>query len=33
MGAYGHSRVREVIFGGFTRHVLTGADLPILMAH
>jgi nucleotide-binding universal stress UspA family protein len=33
MGGYGHSRVREVIFGGFTRHVLTGADLPILMAH
>ena len=33
MGGYGHSRVREVIFGGFTRHVLKGADLPILMAH
>ena len=33
MGGYGHSRVREVIFGGFTRRVLTGADLPILMAH
>jgi nucleotide-binding universal stress UspA family protein len=33
MGGYGHSRVREVIFGGFTRHVLSGADLPILMAH
>lgn len=33
MGGYGHSRVREVIFGGFTRHVLTSADLPILMAH
>jgi hypothetical protein len=25
--------MREVIFGGFTRHVLTGTDLPILMAH
>jgi nucleotide-binding universal stress UspA family protein len=33
MGGYGHSRIREVIFGGFTRHVLLGADLPILMAH
>lgn len=33
MGGYGHSRIREVIFGGFTRHILTGADLPILMAH
>lgn len=33
MGGYSHSRVREVIFGGFTRHVLTGANLPVLMAH
>lgn len=33
MGGYGHSRMREVIFGGFTRHMLSGADLPILMAH
>ncbi|HBK04460.1 MAG TPA: hypothetical protein DDZ81_01215 [Acetobacteraceae bacterium] len=33
MGGYSHSRVREVIFGGFTRHVLNRADLPILMAH
>jgi nucleotide-binding universal stress UspA family protein len=33
MGGYGHSRVREVIFGGFTRHILRHADLPVLMAH
>jgi nucleotide-binding universal stress UspA family protein len=33
MGGYGHSRVREVIFGGFTRRVLSHADLPVLMAH
>lgn len=33
MGAYGHSRLREMIFGGFTRHVLRGADVPILMFH
>jgi len=33
MGGYGHSRVREVIFGGFTRRVLSGADLPVFMVH
>jgi len=33
MGGYGHSRLREVIFGGFTRRVLSHADLPVLMAH
>lgn len=33
MGGYGHSRVREVIFGGFTRRILTDADIPVLMAH
>ena len=33
MGGYGHSRVREVMFGGFTRRVLSSADLPVLMAH
>jgi len=33
MGGYGHSRMREVVFGGFTRHVLQVADLPVLMAH
>jgi nucleotide-binding universal stress UspA family protein len=33
MGAYGHTRVRELIFGGFTRHVLRGANLPIFMFH
>jgi nucleotide-binding universal stress UspA family protein len=33
MGGYGHSRVREVIFGGVTEHVLRGAPLPVLMAH
>ncbi|HEY2616184.1 MAG TPA: universal stress protein [Acetobacteraceae bacterium] len=33
MGGYGHSRVREVMFGGFTRRVLSHADLPVLMAH
>lgn len=33
MGGYSHSRVREMVLGGFTRHVLHGADLPVLMAH
>lgn len=32
MGAYSHSRMREIVFGGFTRHVLGAADLPVLMA-
>lgn len=33
MGGYGHSRLREVVFGGVTRHVLRAADVPVLMAH
>jgi nucleotide-binding universal stress UspA family protein len=33
MGGYGHSRLREWIFGGFTLHVLRGAAVPVLMAH
>jgi nucleotide-binding universal stress UspA family protein len=34
MGAYGHSRFREMVLGGVTRGVLdVSADLPILMAH
>lgn len=33
MGAYGHSRFREAIFGGATRTMLEDASLPVLMAH
>ena len=33
MGGYGHSRLREWIFGGFTQRVLRGAEVPVLMAH
>jgi nucleotide-binding universal stress UspA family protein len=33
MGGYSHSRMREVVFGGFTRRVLKSAELPVLMAH
>lgn len=32
MGAYSHSRMREVVFGGFTRRILGAADQPVLMA-
>ena len=33
MGAYGHSRWREIVLGGTTRHVLKHANLPVLMSH
>jgi nucleotide-binding universal stress UspA family protein len=33
MGAYGHSRFREAILGGATRHMLETAEVPIFMAH
>lgn len=33
MGGYGHSRVREAVFGGFTRSILDEAAIPVLMAH
>ena len=33
MGGYGHTRLREAVFGGFTRAVLENAPLPVLMAH
>ncbi len=33
MGAYSHSRAYEFIFGGFTRHALKHAALPVLMVH
>lgn len=33
MGAYGHSRVRELLLGGATRTVLDSMTLPVLMAH
>ncbi|OCX66670.1 universal stress protein [Thioclava sp. SK-1] len=33
MGAYGHSRFREAILGGATRHMLEMAEVPVLMAH
>jgi nucleotide-binding universal stress UspA family protein len=33
MGGYGHSRLREQVFGGVTEHVIKSAALPVLMAH
>jgi nucleotide-binding universal stress UspA family protein len=32
-GAYAHSRLRQMIFGGPTRQLLAAAELPVLMAH
>ena len=32
-GAYGHSRLRETLFGGVTRGLLADAPVPLLLAH
>ena len=32
-GAYTHSRLRQMIFGGATRHLIYNADLPVMMAN
>jgi nucleotide-binding universal stress UspA family protein len=33
MGAYGHSRAREIVLGGATRTLLESMTVPVLMAH
>jgi nucleotide-binding universal stress UspA family protein len=33
MGGYGHSRAREIFFGGVTRYMMSETQLPVLMAH
>lgn len=33
MGAYGHSRWREAVFGGTTRAMMEQTGLPVLLAH
>jgi len=33
MGAYGHSRLQEIMLGGATRTVLNTATLPVLFCH
>lgn len=32
-GAYTQSRLRQMIFGGATRHIVTEATVPVLLAH
>ncbi|KAB0680228.1 universal stress protein [Aureimonas leprariae] len=32
-GAYTQSRIRQMIFGGATQHILAKARMPVLMAH
>jgi nucleotide-binding universal stress UspA family protein len=32
-GAYTQSRLRQLIFGGATRHIMANATLPVFMAH
>lgn len=33
LGAYGHSRIRELLVGGVTRWMLNHSQFPLLMAH
>ena len=33
VGCYGHSRLRETVFGGATTRMLRDMTLPVLMAH
>ena len=33
MGGYGHSRMREIIFGGATRSLFDNMTVPVLMSH
>lgn len=33
MGAYGHSRFQELVFGGATRDILAHMTVPVLMSH
>ena len=33
MGCYGHSRFREMAFGGVTRHMLREMTIPVLFSH
>lgn len=33
MGAFNHSRLRQIILGGVTRHILQVAGRPVLMMH
>ena len=33
MGAYGHSRLREMVLGGATKYVISNAGLPVFFTH
>ncbi len=33
MGCYGHTRLRELVLGGASRHVLAHMEIPVLMSH
>jgi nucleotide-binding universal stress UspA family protein len=33
IGAYGHSRFRELVLGGVTRHLLAYSAVPLLLSH
>ncbi|MDA3921582.1 MAG: universal stress protein [Salinisphaera sp.] len=33
MGAYGHSRLRELVLGGVTRELMRDMPIPLLLAH
>jgi nucleotide-binding universal stress UspA family protein len=33
MGGYGHSRTREIVFGGFTQSVLESAEMTVFLMH
>jgi nucleotide-binding universal stress UspA family protein len=33
MGCYGHSRMRETVFGGVTKSILREMPVPVLMSH
>ena len=33
MGCYGHSRLRETVFGGVTQEMLANVEVPLLLAH
>lgn len=33
IGAYSHSRFREIVLGGVTQHILRHAAVPVFMAH
>lgn len=33
MGAFGHSRLRQTLFGGVTRYMLENSRFPLLLGH